>query len=212
MLFGYKGFFVSFYSFVCLGFFFQDRDGGTDLNLVFTHFLERMSFIKERVKAPAFQEHYHVMIVFTDGNFSVSMCQVHMWRLASLILIQINLKKTKKKLKGAAKHLLESWFHMPVIIIEFVPAGTSPPSRVNSKLTCFNFNQLFAVLCPDLFVISCFFFTTGIYNMGGSPLQTVERIKNMVYLNHTNQVASDNRAEHLGEKTFGHTHKTPKNE
>lgn len=44
--------------------------------------------------------------------------------------------------------------------------------------------------------------------MGGSPLQTVERIKNMVYLNHTNEMGDDNRVEHLGENTLGHTHKT----
>ncbi|XP_075887540.1 complement factor B-like [Nelusetta ayraudi] len=86
-----------------------DRDGGTDLNLVFHHFLERMSFIKAIVNASEFKEQYHVIIVFTDG----------------------------------------------------------------------------------------------IYNMGGSPLQTVERIKNMVYLNHTNEMGDDNRVEHLDIYTFG---------
>lgn len=39
--------------------------------------------------------------------------------------------------------------------------------------------------------------------MGGSPDQTVARIKNMVYMNHTNEVGSDAREEHLGKKTLG---------
>lgn len=43
--------------------------------------------------------------------------------------------------------------------------------------------------------------------MGGSPLETVARIKNAVYLNQTNEMGNDNRAEHLGENTLGHTHK-----
>lgn len=76
--------------FLCLSvFFLKDRDGGTDLNLVFRHFLERMSFIKERVKAPVFKEQYHVIIVFTDGNFSVSMYVIS-------CIININSNKPKR--------------------------------------------------------------------------------------------------------------------
>lgn len=184
-------------------FFLKDRDGGTDLNLVFRHFLERMSFIKTRVKAARFKEQYHVIIVFTDGNFSVSMYQIHIWYLASLILIQINLKE----LKGAANNLRERWFPMPVIIHHLI-------------CDCWHFDSFKTQLKTHLFQLSivCFivslfifnwmdFFTTGIYNMGGSPLPTVEKIKNMVYLNHTNEMGDDNRAEHLGENTLGHTHK-----
>lgn len=126
--------------FLCLSvFFLKDRDGGTDLNLVFRHFLDRMAFIKERVKVPVFKEQYHVIIVFTDGNFSLSMYQIHIWYLASLILIQINIKE----LKGAANNLLERWFPMPVIIHllicdcrHFTPFNNSTKNSPVSTFNC----------------------------------------------------------------------------
>uniref|UniRef100_A0A8C4EHG7 C3/C5 convertase n=1 Tax=Dicentrarchus labrax TaxID=13489 RepID=A0A8C4EHG7_DICLA len=42
----------------------------TDLNLVFKTFMERMTFIKLRVGEEAFKEHYHTLIVFTDGAYN----------------------------------------------------------------------------------------------------------------------------------------------
>ncbi|XP_044079271.1 complement factor B-like isoform X2 [Siniperca chuatsi] len=44
---------------------------GTDLNLVFKTFLERMAFIKQRVGDEGFKEHRHVLIVFTDGAYNM---------------------------------------------------------------------------------------------------------------------------------------------
>lgn len=61
---------MSFYSIVVC-FSLKDKDPGTDLNLAFDHFLQQMAFIKQRVTAPKFKDHYHVIIVFTDGNFSL---------------------------------------------------------------------------------------------------------------------------------------------
>ncbi|XP_017273663.1 complement factor B-like [Kryptolebias marmoratus] len=40
-------------------------------------------------------------------------------------------------------------------------------------------------------------FTDGAYNMGGSPKPTVERIKNMVYMNHTTEKQTGSRDEFL---------------
>ncbi|XP_019940984.2 complement factor B-like [Paralichthys olivaceus] len=40
-------------------------------------------------------------------------------------------------------------------------------------------------------------FTDGAYNMGGSPAPTVERIKNMVYMNHTSEQDTQSREEFL---------------
>ncbi|XP_040907276.1 complement factor B-like [Toxotes jaculatrix] len=76
---------------------------GTDLNLVFKTFLERMAIIKRRVGDEGFKEHRHVLIVFTDGA----------------------------------------------------------------------------------------------YNMGGSPAPTVEKIKNMVYMNHSREQETNSREEFL---------------
>ncbi|XP_035522771.1 complement factor B-like, partial [Morone saxatilis] len=42
----------------------------TDLNLVFKTFMERMTLIKLRVGEEAFKEHYHTLIVFTDGGYN----------------------------------------------------------------------------------------------------------------------------------------------
>ncbi|XP_010742880.3 complement factor B-like isoform X1 [Larimichthys crocea] len=50
----------------------NDRSStGTDLNLVFFTFWERMSFIKTRVGANAFKDHRHVIILFTDGAYNM---------------------------------------------------------------------------------------------------------------------------------------------
>ncbi|TKS82993.1 Complement factor B [Collichthys lucidus] len=50
----------------------NDRSStGTDLNLVFMTFWERMSFIKARVGANAFKDHRHVIILFTDGAYNM---------------------------------------------------------------------------------------------------------------------------------------------
>ncbi|XP_026228408.1 complement factor B-like [Anabas testudineus] len=49
-----------------------DRNtAGTDLNLIFKTFLERMAVIKQRVGEEAFKEHRHVIIVFTDGAYNM---------------------------------------------------------------------------------------------------------------------------------------------
>ncbi|XP_040006908.1 complement factor B-like [Xiphias gladius] len=48
-----------------------DRNtAGTDLNLVFKTFLERMAIIKQRTGAD-FKEHRHVLIIFTDGAYNM---------------------------------------------------------------------------------------------------------------------------------------------
>ncbi|KAM7374337.1 hypothetical protein PAMP_007003 [Pampus punctatissimus] len=49
-----------------------DRNtAGTDLNLAFRTFDERMGIIKQRVGEKAFKEHRHVLIVFTDGAYNM---------------------------------------------------------------------------------------------------------------------------------------------
>uniref|UniRef100_A0A3Q1HJ57 C3/C5 convertase n=1 Tax=Acanthochromis polyacanthus TaxID=80966 RepID=A0A3Q1HJ57_9TELE len=82
-----------------------EKNTGTDLNIVFKTFLERMAVIKRRAGDEGFKEHRHVLIFFTDGA----------------------------------------------------------------------------------------------YNMGGSPLPTVERIKNMVYMNNTSDQQKESREEYLGD-------------
>uniref|UniRef100_A0A3Q2QTR3 C3/C5 convertase n=1 Tax=Fundulus heteroclitus TaxID=8078 RepID=A0A3Q2QTR3_FUNHE len=80
-----------------------DRNTGTNLNLVFTTFENKMAFIQRQVGDEAFKDHRHVLILFTDGA----------------------------------------------------------------------------------------------YNMGGSPLPTVARIKNRVYMNHTEDKQAESRDEYL---------------
>nr|XP_046266129.1 complement factor B-like isoform X2 [Scatophagus argus] len=46
-------------------------------------------------------------------------------------------------------------------------------------------------------------FTDGAYNMGGSPAPTVERIKNMVYMNHTAEGETQPREDYLDIYIFG---------
>ncbi|XP_070839034.1 complement factor B-like [Chaetodon trifascialis] len=49
-----------------------DRNtAGTDLNLVFKTFLERMAIIKQRAGEEGFKEHRHVLILFTDGAYNM---------------------------------------------------------------------------------------------------------------------------------------------
>uniref|UniRef100_A0A671VIF6 C3/C5 convertase n=1 Tax=Sparus aurata TaxID=8175 RepID=A0A671VIF6_SPAAU len=48
-----------------------DKNTGTNLNLVFKTFEERMGLIKRRVGDEAFKEHRHVIIVFTDGAYNM---------------------------------------------------------------------------------------------------------------------------------------------
>uniref|UniRef100_UPI0037E91815 complement factor B-like n=1 Tax=Semicossyphus pulcher TaxID=241346 RepID=UPI0037E91815 len=48
-----------------------DRNTGTDLNMVFKTFLERMAFIKQQVGVEGFKEHRHVLIFFTDGAYNM---------------------------------------------------------------------------------------------------------------------------------------------
>uniref|UniRef100_A0A669EIE7 C3/C5 convertase n=1 Tax=Oreochromis niloticus TaxID=8128 RepID=A0A669EIE7_ORENI len=48
-----------------------DRNTGTNLNLVFEQFLEKMALIKIRAGEENFKEHRHVIIVFTDGISSL---------------------------------------------------------------------------------------------------------------------------------------------
>ncbi|XP_074527811.1 complement factor B-like [Halichoeres trimaculatus] len=51
-----------------------DRSTGTDLNKVFKNFEEKMGFIKERVeweKKDSFQEHRHVILLFSDGAYNM---------------------------------------------------------------------------------------------------------------------------------------------
>lgn len=51
-------------------FLLKDRNTGTNLNLVFEEFLEKMALIKIRA-GENFEEHRHVIIVFTDGISSL---------------------------------------------------------------------------------------------------------------------------------------------
>uniref|UniRef100_A0A8C5GYI5 C3/C5 convertase n=1 Tax=Gouania willdenowi TaxID=441366 RepID=A0A8C5GYI5_GOUWI len=51
-------------------FLFLESTNGTDLALVFRHFLEQMTHIKSKVGDKTFEEHHHVFIVFTDGGFN----------------------------------------------------------------------------------------------------------------------------------------------
>lgn len=51
-------------------FLLKDRNTGTNLNLVFEEFLEKMALIKIRA-GENFKEHRHVIIVFTDGISSL---------------------------------------------------------------------------------------------------------------------------------------------
>ncbi|XP_077402407.1 complement factor B-like isoform X2 [Vanacampus margaritifer] len=44
---------------------------GTDLNLLFSTFLERIALIKQQQGYERFQEHRHVIIVFTDGAYNM---------------------------------------------------------------------------------------------------------------------------------------------
>lgn len=52
-----------------------------------------------------------------------------------------------------------------------------------------------------MFLSFYFIWFLGAYNMGGSPEPTVQRIKNMVYMNHTNEAEANakSREEYLGE-------------
>nr|XP_020454148.1 complement factor B-like [Monopterus albus] len=44
---------------------------GTDLNLIFSNFLERMAIIEQQVGKEAFKEHRHALIIFTDGAYNM---------------------------------------------------------------------------------------------------------------------------------------------
>ncbi|XP_047234485.1 complement factor B-like [Girardinichthys multiradiatus] len=48
----------------------ENRNTGTDLNLVFKTFDERMSFIEKQAGA-GFKDHRHVLILFTDGAYNM---------------------------------------------------------------------------------------------------------------------------------------------
>ncbi|XP_029304139.1 complement factor B-like isoform X1 [Cottoperca gobio] len=48
-----------------------DRNTGTDLDLAFRTFLEKMALIKRRVGKEGFMEHRHVIITFTDGAYNM---------------------------------------------------------------------------------------------------------------------------------------------
>ncbi|XP_073336041.1 complement factor B-like [Pagrus major] len=49
----------------------EKATAGSDLDLVFKTFLERMVMIKLRIGEEAFKEHRHVLIVFTDGAYNM---------------------------------------------------------------------------------------------------------------------------------------------
>ncbi|XP_030602795.1 complement factor B-like isoform X2 [Archocentrus centrarchus] len=48
-----------------------DRNTGTNLNLVFKKFLEKMAIIKIRTGLKDFKEHHHILIIFTDGAYNM---------------------------------------------------------------------------------------------------------------------------------------------
>ncbi|XP_042354606.1 complement factor B-like [Plectropomus leopardus] len=48
-----------------------DKNTGTDLNLAFNIFLERMALIKQQVGVEGFKEHRHVFLIFTDGAYNM---------------------------------------------------------------------------------------------------------------------------------------------
>ncbi|XP_054481303.1 complement factor B-like [Anoplopoma fimbria] len=47
------------------------KNTGTDLDLLFRTFLERMSIMKLRVGEKVFKDHRHVLIIFTDGAYNM---------------------------------------------------------------------------------------------------------------------------------------------
>ncbi|XP_060910841.1 complement factor B-like [Labrus mixtus] len=49
----------------------EDRNTGTDLNLVLNTFLERMAIIKQQVGVDSFMDHRHVLLLFTDGAYNM---------------------------------------------------------------------------------------------------------------------------------------------
>ncbi|XP_010791795.1 complement factor B-like [Notothenia coriiceps] len=49
----------------------DEKNTGTDLNLVFEKSLEQMAVIKQRVGTEQFKEHRHVIILFTDGAYNM---------------------------------------------------------------------------------------------------------------------------------------------
>ncbi|KAK5917975.1 hypothetical protein CgunFtcFv8_002781 [Champsocephalus gunnari] len=49
----------------------DQKNTGTDLDLVFKNFLDKMAFIKQRVGTEKFKEHHHVIILFTDGAYNM---------------------------------------------------------------------------------------------------------------------------------------------
>ncbi|XP_069577993.1 complement factor B-like [Brachyistius frenatus] len=49
----------------------DDRNTGTNLNLVFMNFYEKMSIIKHQVGEEGFKEHRHAIIIFTDGAYNM---------------------------------------------------------------------------------------------------------------------------------------------
>ncbi|XP_041656630.1 complement factor B-like [Cheilinus undulatus] len=48
-----------------------DRNTGTDLNLAFKTFLERMAIIRQQVGVDRFKQRRHALIVFTDGAYNM---------------------------------------------------------------------------------------------------------------------------------------------
>lgn len=80
-------------------------------------------------------------------------------------------------------------------IIVFTDGGCSLFTSARRR-TC-----LFSTISDLLVILSAL---SGVYNMGGSPLPTVQKIKNLVYINHTSEeTGSQPREEYLG-KGVGH--------
>uniref|UniRef100_A0A3B4ZS29 C3/C5 convertase n=1 Tax=Stegastes partitus TaxID=144197 RepID=A0A3B4ZS29_9TELE len=106
-----------------------------------------------------------------------------------------------------------------VNILDFLD-GKATLSKVTSDLEKFevgdrntgtDLNQVFKIFMERMAIIKrragdegfkehrhvLIFFTDGAYNMGGSPVPTVERIKNMVYMNNTSEQQKQSREEFL---------------
>ncbi|XP_061154620.1 complement factor B-like [Syngnathus typhle] len=67
---------------------------GTDLNLVFTTFLNRMAEIKQIKGEEAFKDHRHVIILFTDGAYNMGGSpELTVRKIKNLVYMDSNYKK-----------------------------------------------------------------------------------------------------------------------
>lgn len=68
-----------------------------------------------------------------------------------------------------------------------------------SSLWLYFFYLLVCVYAHIIIFNILILFVAGAYNMGGTPMPTVAKIKNMVYMNHTGNQEAQSREDYLGE-------------